>query len=167
MSDINQRLSSLHEARDAFFKALKVHENSIYKIGYEDGYGAGWEAALNKLAEIKPEVNFSTQGPTDLSHLLHSQSDEVPTHDTLLTIIKQHPGLRREEIIDTAAKHLPNLNERTVRTALQRMKNAGDLHATDGKWYIAEKPKKSGRSSGGSGSAEETAGGGTDSKDAG
>jgi hypothetical protein len=138
-SEVNQRLASLHEARDSFFKALKLHEHAIYKLGYEDGYSAGWEAALSKLAEIKPAANFSPTGPTDLGHLLYKQSDEKPTHDTLLHIIKHHPGLRRQDIVEAARKPLPTLNERTVRTALQRMKNAGELQVADGKWYLAEK----------------------------
>lgn len=142
MSDVNQRLSSLHEARDTFFKALKVHEHSIYRIGYEDGYAAGWDAALNRLAEIKPEANFTPTGPTDLGHLLHRQTDEAPTHDTLLHILKHNPGLRRQEIVENARKTLPNLNERSVRTALQRMKNAGELQVIDAKWYLTEKQKK-------------------------
>lgn len=138
-SEVNQRLASLHEARDSFFKALKLHEHAIYKLGYEDGYSAGWEAALSKLAEIKPAANFSPSGPTDLGHLLHKQSDEKPIHDTLLHIIKLNPGLRRQEIIDAARKPLPNLDERSVRTTLQRMKNAGQLQVAEGKWHLTEK----------------------------
>jgi hypothetical protein len=141
-SEVNQRLASLHEARDAFFKALKVHEHTIYKLGYEDGYSAGWEAALSKLAEIKPAANFAPSGPTDLGHLLYKQTDETSTQDTLLDIIKTNPGLKRQEIVEAARRPLPTLNERTVRTALQRMKNAGELQVVDSKWYPTEKQSK-------------------------
>jgi len=150
MSDVTKRLSSLHEARDAFFNALKVHEHSIYKIGYEDGYAAGWEAAVNRLSEVRPEANLATSGPTDLSHLLHQRTEEVPAHEAILDVIKPNPGLKRQEIIDIARKTLPNLNERTVRTALQRMKNAGELTVVDSKWYLADKQDDSAES------AEET-----------
>jgi hypothetical protein len=141
-SEVNQRLASLHEARDHFFKALKIHEHAIYKLGYEDGYSAGWEAALSKLAEIKPAANFSPSGPTDLGHLLYRQSDEKPTHDTLLHIVRHNPGFRRQEIVEAARKHLPTITERTVRTALQRMKNAGELQVVDGKWGLSERQAK-------------------------
>lgn len=144
-SEANQRLSSLHEARDSFFKALKVHEHAIYKLGYEDGYKAGWEAALSKLAETKPSVTFETSGPADLGHLLYKKTDEKPMQDTLLHIIKLHPGLKRQEIVEAARKPLPNLNERAVRTALQRMKNAGELQVIDSKWYLIDKQGKAAR----------------------
>ena len=142
MTDAKQRLASLHVARDGFFKALKDHEHAIYKLGYEDGFGAGWEAALSRLAELKPEAKFKTSGPTDLSHLLHKQQGEVPTHDILLDIIENTPGLLRHEIIDSARKKMPTLNERTVRTALQRMKNAGDLRVAESRWYLVDKQKQ-------------------------
>lgn len=139
MTDATQRLASLHEARETFFKAVKTHEHSIYKLGYEDGFSAGWEAALSRLSEIKPAAKFVTSGPGDLSHMLHEQTSDVPTHDTLLGIIKENPGLQRGEIVTHARKKLPSLNERTVRTALQRMKNAGELRVTESKWYWVER----------------------------
>jgi hypothetical protein len=145
-SEVNQRLASLHEARDTFFKALKLHEHSIYKLGYEDGYAAGWDAALSKLAEIKPTANVAPTGPTDLGHLLYRETDETPTHDTILNIIRHNPGVKRQDLVEAARKPLPNLNERTVRTALQRMKNAGDLQVIDGKWYLSEKQQKAANS---------------------
>ncbi len=139
MTDIKQRLASLHLARDSFFAALKDHEHAIYKLGYEDGFCAGWEAALTRLAELKPEAKFKSTGPTDLSHLLHQQQAEVPTHDILLDILKGSPGLQRGEIVDIARKKMPTMNERTVRTALQRMKNAGELRVAENRWYLTEK----------------------------
>lgn len=139
MTDAKQRLASLHVARDSFFKALKDHEHAIYKLGYEDGFGAGWEAALSRLAELKPEAKFGTSGPTDLSHMLHKQQREVPIQDILLEIVTGAPGLQRHEIIDSARKKMPTLNERTVRTALQRMKNTGELRVAESRWYLVEK----------------------------
>ncbi len=139
MTDVNQRLASLHEARDTFFKALKTHEHSIYKLGYEDGFQAGWEAALSQLSQLKPEVNFVSNGPTDLGHLLHREADEIPTRDTILRILSQNPGIKRQDLVELAEKQMPTLNERSVRTALQRMKNAGELKTVENKWFLAEK----------------------------
>lgn len=104
MTDAKERLASLHVARDSFFKALKDHEHAIYKIGYEDGFSSGWEAALNRLAELKPQAKLKTSGPSDLSHILHKQGEEVPAHDTLLAIVTEKPGLIRRDVIDLARK---------------------------------------------------------------
>ncbi len=138
--DAKQRLSSLHDAREIFFKALKTHEHEIYKLGYEDGFSAGWDAALQRLAELRPQAAFSPAGGGDVSTLLQGD-EETPAQETLLTIISKTPGLQRQEIVDMARKTLSSLSERTVRTALQRMKNAGELHVADSKWYVSRRKK--------------------------
>jgi hypothetical protein len=141
MSDPKQRLASLHDAREAFFKALKSHEHSIYKLGFDDGFASGWDAAITRLAEMKPAgaSTSSTQG--DLSAVLQKDDGESPAHETLLKIIAKTPGLQRQEIVDIACKTLSTLNERTVRTALQRMKGSGELQVLDNRWYIVERRK--------------------------
>jgi hypothetical protein len=141
MSDPKQRLASLHDAREAFFKALKSHEHSIYKLGFDDGFAAGWEAAISRLAELKPagmsSASSSSQG--DLSVMLKKDEGEIPAHETLLKIISKTPGMQRQEIVEIACKTLSTLNERTVRTALQRMKGAGELYVEDNRWFIVER----------------------------
>jgi hypothetical protein len=139
MSDAKQRLASLHDAREAFFKALKTHEHSIYKLGFDDGFAAGWDAAITRLAELKPAglATSSTQG--DLSAMLKKDEAEIPAHETLLKIIGKTPGMQRHEIVDIACKTLTTLNERTVRTALQRMKGAGELYVNDNRWFVSRR----------------------------
>lgn len=140
MADPKKRLASLHDARESFFKALKTHEHSIYKLGFDDGFGAGWEAAISRLAELKPAGHgSSTQG--DLSAMMSRDEGETPANETLLKIIAKTPGMQRQEIVDTACQTLSTLNERTVRTALQRMKGAGELYVTDNRWYVTDRHK--------------------------
>lgn len=139
MTDAARRLASLHDARETFFKGLKNHEHTIYQLGYEDGFSAGWEAAVNRLSEVKPGAGVSTVPSKDLTNILRQVPEEIPAHDTLMAIIEQTPGLLRQQIVETARKGLSTLNERTVRTALQRMKTAGELVVEDNRWYVAEK----------------------------
>jgi hypothetical protein len=139
MTDAARRLASLHDARETFFKGLKNHEHTIYQLGYEDGFSAGWEAAVNRLSEVKPGAGVSTVPSRDLTNILRQEPEEIPAHDTLMAIIEQTPGLLRQQIVETARKGLSTLNERTVRTALQRMKTAGELVVEDNRWYVAEK----------------------------
>jgi DNA-binding transcriptional regulator PaaX len=49
--------------------------------------------------------------------------------------------MQHQEIVDIACKTLSTLNERTVRTALQRMKGAGELYVTDNRWYVTRRQK--------------------------
>ena len=145
MTNASRRLASLHDARETFFKGLKNHEHTIYKLGYEDGFAAGWEAAVSRLSEVKPGVGVSTVPSRDLTNILQQEPEEIPAHDTLMAIIVQTPGLTRQEIVETARKGLSTMNERTVRTALQRMKTAGDLEVEDNRWYVADKQKAAGQ----------------------
>jgi len=141
MSNATRRLASLHDARETFFKGVKAHEHTIYQLGYEDGFSAGWEAAVNRLSEVKPGAGVSTTAPRELTNILQQEPEEIPANDTLMSIIVQTPGLIRQEIVEVARKSLSTLSERTVRTALQRMKTAGELTVEDNRWYVADKGK--------------------------
>lgn len=143
MTDASRRLASLHDARETFFKGLKNHEHTIYKLGYEDGFSAGWAAAVNRLSEVKPGAGVSTVPSRELTSILQQEPEEIPARDTLMAIIVQTPGLIRQEIVETARKGPSTLSERTVRTALQRMKTAGELLVEDNRWYVADKQKGS------------------------
>lgn len=141
MTNATRRLASLHDARETFFKGLKAHEHTIYQLGYEDGFSAGWEAAVNRLSEVKPGAGVSTTPSRDLTNILRQEPEDIPAHDTLMSIIVQTPGLIRQEIVEVARKGLSTLSERTVRTALQRIKTAGELIVEDNRWYVADKGK--------------------------
>ncbi len=138
MGDNEQRLASLSESRDLFLRALKEHEQFVYKLGYEAGFAAGWEALVRRLSTVKPD-EASVPPHRDLSDLMQQHETEIPARDTLIAIIKQAPGLQRHEIVEIASKSLSHLSERTVRTALQRLKDAGELRVEDGKWFVAVK----------------------------
>lgn len=142
MTDASRRLASLHDARETFFKGLKNHEHTIYQLGYEDGFSAGWEAAVNRLAEAKPGSGISTVPSRELTNILRQEPEEIPARDTLMAIIEETPGMLRQQIVETAHKGLSALNERTVRTALQQMKTAGELIVEDNRWYVADKQRR-------------------------
>jgi hypothetical protein len=138
MADSDQSLASLNEARDTFFKALKDHEHYVYKLGYEAGFAAGWEAVVRRLSSATPdEAVVPPYG--DLSDLMQHHEGEIPARDSLIAIITQSPGLQRHEVVETARKSLSHLNERTVRTVMQRLKEAGELRVEDNRWYVAVK----------------------------
>ncbi len=138
MGDNDQRLASLNEARDLFLRALKDHEQFVYRLGYEAGFTAGWEALVQRLSMTKPDEP-AVPPHRDLNELIQQHEGEIPARDTLIAIIKQAPGLQRHEIVEIARKSLSHLTERTVRTALHRLKEAGELRVEDGKWFVAVK----------------------------
>jgi hypothetical protein len=138
MSDSDQRLASLNEAREVFVRALKTHEHFVYKLGYEAGFAAGWDAVVRRMSQAKPDFSMADE-KQELSELQQHHESEIAARDTLMSIVAQTPGLERHEIIETARKNLTTLSERTLRTAMQRLKETGDLRADNGRWYIAQK----------------------------
>lgn len=138
MNESDQRLGSLNEARDAFIKALKSHEHFVYKLGYEAGFEAGWAALVQRLASQKPDLSMVT-AHHDPAEMLHGHEVEGPARDTLMAIITQTPGLERHEIIEAARKSVSSLSDRSLRTALQALRDAGELRVESGKWYVAPK----------------------------
>jgi hypothetical protein len=125
---------SLDAARDIFFSALKTHEEFVYKLGYEAGFQAGWEAFVKHLSQSKPDPSM-VDANAEFSEL---HRDEIPARDALVSIVEQTPGLGRQEILEQAKKSL-TLSERSLRTALQRLKETGLLRVEEGKWYVAFK----------------------------
>lgn len=138
MSEHDPRLTSLNEARDVFLNSLKNHEQFVYRLGYEAGFAAGWDALVRRLSTTKPDEPVLPDH-RNVSDLLEQHEGEIPARDTLMAIVKQAPGLQRHEIVEIARKSLSHLTERTVRTALQRLKEAGELRAEDGKWFVTVK----------------------------
>ena len=139
MSENDKRLASLNEARELFIRSLKTHEHVVYRLGYEAGFTAGWDALVRRLASTKPDLSAAPE-EKDLSDLLHEEKHDIPVRDTLMSIVITSPGLERHEIMDEARKRLSNLSDRAIRTALQRLKNMGEMYVNDGRWYISAKP---------------------------
>jgi hypothetical protein len=137
MSDNDERLISLNEARDVLLRSLKAHEHFVYKLGYEAGFAAGWDAVVRRMSQSKPDYSM-IDDRQELSEVPHHES-EIAARDTLMSIVAQEPGLERHEILETARKSLTTLSERTLRTAMQRLKEAGDLRVENGRWFVAQK----------------------------
>lgn len=150
------QFSSLSEARDAFTQALKLHEHYVYHVGYEDGFNAGWEAAISHLSDSKPDsLHFNDkselsqkdfQADNDFLEDSDSESEadqgqetDFSARDAIVALIEQQPGLTRQTIIQRSLATVPNMTERRVRMALQRLKTSGDLRCQDNRWYVIEK----------------------------
>lgn len=58
--------------------------------------------------------------------------------DVVMGILAVEPGLRGHEIAERAASRVPPVKERTVRTALFRLKNKFLLKILDDRWYLAK-----------------------------
>lgn len=109
-------------------------EKSLFHLGYDYGFNAGWDAAVRRIASAgtqKPD-NLS---PPSLVDLDASAKDDPPAREVVLRLIQENPGLRGMELVAAAARAGSPLNERTIRTALHRLRAAERIRNDDGKWY--------------------------------
>lgn len=131
------------DARKYVFGALRELERSLYNKGYDDGFSAGWDAAYRRFMTMletppQPEPQATPpQAPEPPTIVAEPQEPEQPAQDVVLSIIQGTPGLRGNAIVDMTSTYGTPLKERTVRTALHRLKLAGRIMNQDGRWYPA------------------------------
>jgi hypothetical protein len=158
----------VEQTKKQLLAALAAHVGAAtqqsWTGGWDQGFSDGWEAA-NKYFREQAEKEWavrtaeqyipypSAQTSTfnniiasswhghnhlDVHPYLHNLSSETrdPTANALVLIyITENPGQRGVEIATAFVGRLP---ERTVRTALHRLKGAGKIRNVDGRWYTPE-----------------------------
>ena len=120
---------SCEGARIALQTALSELERTIFAMGYDAGFAAGWDAALQRLTSLsseKPEPRLPIAAVFNAS-----------AKDVVFRVIQQSPGLRGTEIVKATAKAGTPLDERNVRTALHRLKGANRIKNVDNRWFAA------------------------------
>ncbi len=140
--------------QEVFGKALHQYENSLWRAGIEHGYNQGWtagyEAAVRQLQEARAtpprEARPETTGPP----IEEDTEDEALTaKDVVFNIISATPGLRGVQIVAATEKAGTPLKERTVRTALHRLKTADKIKNVDERWYLRDEDPLTARKEGG------------------
>lgn len=120
-------------------------EAEAYRRGFNDALRAvsGAVKGLRPLAsghatehEIEPapqKVNSNSQLPLERSKPLHlrENSDQMRVFRT----IRENPGLRGIEVVRAIETAGYTIHERTVRTALSRLKRADMIEQQEDKWY--------------------------------
>jgi hypothetical protein len=158
VSSIDQRKAkdaeAAENARKQLFAALAAYEEAIREqasfLGWDQGFSVGWKAATKyfqeeaeKAREAMKSAPLAAQRTASLSahnlFLPFGVDDGVaPSSGARVIVeryIKANPGLRGVDIAKALSSSLP---ERTVRTALHRLKVAGRIKTVDGRWYAGE-----------------------------
>lgn len=147
--------ADLDVASKALFEAITAYTDALQKkhnfLGWQTGWDSGWDAAMEhvkKRASDNMQAAFADSVPTALELATATTSPPMltPTANGLVhQFIHENPGKRGVEIADNFSKTVWRLPERTVRTALHRLKKAGKIVVVDGRWYepdIAPKPSQ-------------------------
>jgi hypothetical protein len=108
-------------------------EDAAYKRGLDDALRAITEAVA-RLRDVNP---ISPQ-PHKTTPRLRAGSDM----DRVLEAVKRKPGLRGIELVSVLEENGTPVEERTLRTALHRLKVRGFLENRETRWFPAESAHK-------------------------
>jgi len=110
----------------------------------------GWKAAAESFREqaekeraarltgLPQELpSYASLGLGSSWHISHHGTNpRIRTaNDLVLAHVRDYPGQRGVDIAAAFARQIP---ERTVRTALHRLKNGEKIKIVDGRWYVCE-----------------------------
>lgn len=131
------------DARDKLFEAFKFWRDAIsrasFNSGWDRGYKRGWDRAhatiLKRLESATPAVPVAGNAPAKIEQaMLDFTEVTLPAADRVLDYINRYPGKRGVDIANHFASTHPPIPERTIRTALHRMKGK-KITIVDGAWH--------------------------------
>lgn len=140
------RVALQKAARDVVIEAMKDLEAKSYNRGFYEG----WEACNERWRQMLNEATQQTQATAlaasegaasqanERAFLGEARQGQAKASDVVLGIIKERPGLRGIEIVNAAGESGQAIHERTVRTALHRMKRDGRIKNLGGRWFTAD-----------------------------
>jgi len=140
--DRSRRLFALAEVqRGNVIDALRRLDSALHDAAWDKGFSEGWEAgyrfAFERMQEAARFYPAQTpppaaQAPTEPDR----HGTKLPAASIVFQIIMSQPGLRGVEIVSKASDLTPPLKERTVRTALHRLKEDDKIESRDQRWYV-------------------------------
>lgn len=140
------------EQRDPVDQQLRDLLTAIFKYERwvrEEGFKAGWAAAVRKL-EKERAVLPESQAPhpqglvAQFAQFMENNPPKVvltrppSASELVLRAITEKPGLKGVNLLAYARTIEPQMHERTFRTALHRLRHQHKkIENVDGRWYLA------------------------------
>lgn len=126
--------------RNSFSKVAAQIEAAGFAKGYKQAMRDArreFSAAMERLIEalVSGEMSGgSATGAERPKRRPRANSDQA----RVLKIISTNPGLRGVEIVEMLGIGPDAVHERTVRTALSRLKRRGQIQQQDGGWHVIQ-----------------------------
>jgi hypothetical protein len=118
-----------------------AHLKSLVDDIQRQAYQRGWEDAVASILEAARSKAGVAALPSPVLGAPHQPSQ--PMIDIVREIIRSHPGARGSQIVSEVQKVRPEQTrkslDRTVRTALMRLKKRGAIESRSGVWYANDK----------------------------
>jgi hypothetical protein len=113
-----------------------------------DAYNRGWEDCLANVVRMAQNPNTPQQPRLDLNDTprklasVGSGGGDRTIASIVEDFVKNHPGQRGNAIVSFVASEVPEKSrkvlDRTVRTALVRLKSKEKIRSMDGRWFHPE-----------------------------
>jgi len=126
------------DAMDELIYAYRVADDAAWREGFHHGwtsYKAWFEEQIAKMRETaNPQPTAPLQSnPANLD--VEFRRPPASTRDAVLNFISANPGQKGVQIASALRDIAP---ERTVRTALHRLKVAQKIQVVEGRWYVLD-----------------------------
>ena len=126
--------------------AVREFERRAAAASFQAGFKAGWEQATKAVEDAFAKMGRNVKIPFNLNvqvkgiAVVDEELDPAlfagkSVSEQVVTLIELRPGLRGVEIFNLLNKSGMTVLERTTRTVLWRLKNAGRIRTMDGRWY--------------------------------
>lgn len=146
-----EALERYSKAQDALEKARAEYASAMMDYGWEVGWNAGfsdgWDAAVEEMTQREAELKAAARmarprsapstAPRATRVPMATGVRPLKAADLVLLFITEYPGARGIDIAKHFAAGPQPIPERTIRTALHRMKKTKDIKNIGGKWYAA------------------------------
>ena len=140
-----QLLADARAAKTVMTDAIERYEQRVWSAAWDRGHQQGWREGYNyalwQIEQARAQVPTAQQPPRvepEAAPPLIEDDDEPTAQETVLRIVKAMPGLRGVDIVQKAAEGGRPVKERTVRTALHRLKNADEIVNVNERWYTPD-----------------------------
>jgi hypothetical protein len=130
---------TMNSTKDEIARILEAAEEAAYKRGWDDACDAMKEAADSvKAAYFAPPMAEDMAVPTTVVMMPHHGRTGRPASAAIVVVedcINSSPGKKGVEVVKAVQLVDPAIPERTVRTALRRLKMHKKIWQRNGLWY--------------------------------
>jgi hypothetical protein len=128
------------ERVDRLIEELRTAYVELDRAARNNAWDEGFRAAFDGMAKVAQEqrnavLHGAGEAPKEIAP---PQEDSPRAADVVLEIVGEKPGMRGVDIVSEAERRGTPLKERTVRTALWRLKTAEKLRNSDERWYLVD-----------------------------
>ncbi|MBX9747084.1 MAG: hypothetical protein K2X34_09295 [Hyphomonadaceae bacterium] len=138
-------LTAARTRKTAFSEAMEQYENAVWQAAWDRGHQQGWAEGYAHAFWVMEQARTQQAAPAPPARAepptappLEEEEPSTSAQDIVWSVVNAKPGLRGVEIVAETEAMGKAVKERTVRTALHRLKKDGLIINRDERWYPPE-----------------------------